>query len=120
MKFGEKGKQAAVTEMKQLHDRSCFKPLDLNKLTDKQRRQAMSSLFFITEKRDGKIKGRTVADGSKQRLWINKEELSSPTVAVESVVLSAIIDAKEQREVTVVDIPNAFIHTNNEKLKPHH
>jgi len=76
----------------------------------------MKSLFFITEKRDGRIKGRTVADGSKQRLWINNEEASSPTVAVESVILSAIIDAKEQREVAVVDIPNAFIQTNSEKV----
>jgi len=48
--YGEKGKQATVTEIKQLHDRSCFKPLDVNKLADKQRRQAMNSLFFITEK----------------------------------------------------------------------
>jgi len=80
----------------------------------------MNSLFFITEKGDGRIKGRTVTDGSKQRLWINSEEVSGPTVAVESVMLSAIIDAKEQREVAVVDIPNAFIQTNNEKLKSYH
>jgi len=80
----------------------------------------MNSLFFITEKRDGVIKERTVADGSKQRLSINKEEASSPTVAVESVTLSAIIDAKEERKITVVDIPNAFIQTNNGKLKSCH
>jgi len=79
----------------------------------------MNSLFFVTEKRDGRIKGRTVADGSKQRLWINKEGVSSPTVAVESARLSAIIDAKEQRKVAVMDILNAFIQTNNEKLKSH-
>jgi len=117
-KFGEKSKQAAVTEMKHLHDTSCLKPADVNKLTDKQRRQAMKSLFFITEKREGRIKGRTVADGSKQRLWINKKEVSSPAVAVESVTWPAIIDAKEQREVAVVDIPNAFIHeTDMMKVK---
>ena len=44
--------------------------------------------------------------------------MSSPTVAIKSVILSAIIDAKEGREVAVVDIPNAFIQTKNEKLKP--
>jgi len=83
-KFGEKSKQAAVTEMKQLHGRSCFKPVDVNKLTDKQRRQAVNSLFFVTEKRDGRIKGRTVADGSKQRPWTNEEEVAGPAVKVES------------------------------------
>jgi len=34
--------------------------------------------------------------------------------------LSAIVDAKEQREVAAVDIPNAFVQTDNEKLKSHH
>jgi hypothetical protein len=35
-------------------------------------------------------------------------------------MLLAVIDAKEGREVAVVDIPNAFIQTENEKLKDHH
>ena len=119
-KFGEKGRMAAIEEMRQLHDREVFKPIHPNNLSEKQRRNAMSSLIFITEKRDGRIKGRTVADGSKQRNWISKEEASSPTVALESVILSAIIDAKEEREVAIVDIPNAFVQTENEKLQPHH
>jgi hypothetical protein len=80
----------------------------------------MNALFFLQQKRDGRIKGRTVADGSKQRVWIDKNEVSSPTVATESVVLSSIIDAKEEREVAVVDIPNAFIQTKNVQLKSHH
>ena len=41
-------------------------------------------------------------------------------MAVESVTLSAIFDAKEQREVAMVDILNAFIQTANGKLKSHH
>ena len=35
-------------------------------------------------------------------------------------MLTAVIDAKEGREVAVVDIPNAFIKTQNQKLKPEH
>jgi len=50
-------------------------------------------------------------------LWVNKEEVCSPTMITESVVLSAIIDAKEEIEVTVVDTPHAYI---NKKLKSHH
>ena len=119
-KWGKEATKAAETEMRQLHDRFCWRPLHVKDLTSKQRRLAMNSLFFLTEKRDGRIKGRTVADGSKQRLWINKDEVSSPTVATESIILSAIIDAKEGREVAILDIPNAFIQTENEKLKPHH
>ena len=81
----------------------------------------MESLIFLTEKRDGRIKARTVADGSKQRLWMTKEEAASPTVDLKSLFLSAVLDAKEGREVAVIDIPNdAFTLTMNEKLKESH
>lgn len=119
-KFGDRGTQAAIAEMKQLHDRMCFHPIDINKLPPDARRKAMRSLIFLTEKRDGRIKARTCADGSTQRTWINKDEAGSPTVMMESIFLSATIDAKEGREVAVVDIPNAFILTPNEKLRDWH
>ncbi len=37
-----------------------------------------------------------------------------PTVALESVVVTAIIDSKEKQKVVTVDIPGAFLHSNNE------
>jgi hypothetical protein len=61
------------------------------------------------EKRDGSLKGRTVAGGNKQRDYISKEDASSPTIATEAVLLLCIIDAEEGRDVAVIDIPNAFI-----------
>ncbi len=67
--------------------------------------------MFLKQKRTGVIKGRTVAGGNKQRDFISKEEASSPTVATESVLLTCIIDAEEGRDVSVIDIPNAFIQT---------
>jgi hypothetical protein len=73
--------------------------------------------MFLKEKRDGKIKGRTVAGGNKQRDYISKEDASSPTVATESVLLSCIIDAEEERDVAVIDIPNAFVQTHVEEEK---
>ena len=36
---------------------------------------------FLVEKRDGKVKGRTCANGSTQRGYINKKDAVSPTVA---------------------------------------
>jgi hypothetical protein len=67
--------------------------------------------MFLKEKRSGKIKGRTVVGGNKQRDYISKEDATSPTVAMESVLLTCIIDAEEGRDVAIVDIPNAFIQT---------
>ena len=42
---------------------------------------------------------------------MTKEELSSPTVSTEAVLLTLIVDAREGRDIAVVDIPNAFIQT---------
>jgi hypothetical protein len=44
--------------------------------------------MFLKQKCDGKIKGRTVAGGNKQRNYIFEEDASSPTVATEAVLLS--------------------------------
>jgi hypothetical protein len=76
--------------------------------------------MLINEKCDGRTKGRAVTDGSSQRSWIGKEEASSPTVAHEVVVITAVIDVYEKRDVAIVDLPNAFIQTENEKLKDEH
>jgi hypothetical protein len=73
--------------------------------------------MFLKQKRDGNIKGRTVAGGNKQRDYISKEDASSPMVATESVFLSCIIDVEEEWDVTVVDIPNAFVQTRVENEK---
>jgi hypothetical protein len=66
---------------------------------------------FLKEKQDGSLKGRTVAGGNKQRDYISKEDASLPTVATEAMLLSCIIDAEEERDVTVIDVPNTFIQT---------
>jgi hypothetical protein len=70
--------------------------------------------MFLKQKRDGKIKGRTMTGCNKQRDYISKEDASSQTVATESVLLSCIIDAEEERDVAVVDILNAFVQTRVE------
>ena len=113
-KFGQKGKDSALVEMKQLHDRSVFCPRDPRQLTDQQRQRALESLIFITEKRDGRIKARACANGSKQRNWMSREDTSSPTVSLQSVFLTCAIEAYEERDVAVVDIPNAFVQTDHE------
>ena len=34
-----------------------------------------------------------------------------PTVSTESILLSIIVDAEENRDMVVIDIPNVFIQT---------
>jgi len=68
--------------------------------------------MFLKEKRDGTIKARGCADGRPQREYTRKEEVSSPTVSLEAMMLSCAIDTKEGRYVIVTDIPGAFLHVD--------
>ena len=115
--WGDRARVAAHNEMKQLHLRNTFRPKHWRELNAIQRQTVLESHMFLKEKRDEKIKGRTVAGGNKQRDFISKEDASSPTVATESVLLTCVIDAQEGRDVAVIDIPNAFIQTEIENEK---
>jgi hypothetical protein len=115
--WGHEALSAVKSEMQQLHFRDTFKPMHWKELSHLQRQLVLESHMFLKLKRDGNIKGRTVAGGNKQRDYISKEDASSPTVATESVLLTCIIDAEEGRDVAVIDIPNAFIQTRIEDEK---
>ena len=110
-KWGKEAEESVGKEMKQLHWRNSFKPLHYKSLTSGQRKQVLESHIFVEKKRDGVLKARTVAGGNKQRGYILKEDASSPTVSSEAVMLTCVIDAKEKREVAIVDVPNAFVQT---------
>ena len=115
--WGKPAREAAKNEMKQLHVRNTFKSLHWKQLNATQKKTVLESYMFLKEKKDGKIKGRTVAGGNKQRDFISKEEANFPTVSTEAVLLTCIIDAEEERDVAVIDIPHAFIHTKIEDEK---
>ena len=116
--FGEKGRIATGKELKQLHDRQCFEPMDISKLTSVEKRKAMEALMFLTEKRDKTVKGRMVYNGKPTREWLPKGKAASPTVSQEAVFLTAIVDAKEGRDVMTADTPNAFIQAMMPELGP--
>ena len=75
--------------------------------------------MFITQKRNGTIKARGCADGRKQRDWMNSDETSSSTVATQALLLSAMIDAYEGRDVATSDIPGAFLQTPDDSKETH-
>ena len=76
-----------------------------------QRQTFLESRMFPKEKRYGSIKGRAVDGGNKHNDYIFKEDASSPTVATDAVMLSCIIDAEEEMDFAVINIPNTFIQT---------
>ena len=114
-KFKDKGKEATMGEMKQLDDRNVYYPIKVDELTPKERKRAMESLLFVVEKRDSRVKARFCANGSTQREYMDRDETASPTVMTESIFITSVIDAKQNRDVMTCDIPNAFVQTEIEE-----
>ncbi len=117
--WGKAAEQAITITMKQLHWCNLYKPMHWHELTQAQKEHILESLIFVKEKQDGKIKARKVVGGNKQWDYITKEDVSSPTVSAEAVMLPCVIDALEDWDIAVINIPNAFIQTVV-KDKEHH
>jgi hypothetical protein len=115
--WGYQAFTAARSKMKQSHIRNTFKPKHWRELSQVHRQTVLESHMFLKQNRDGNIKGRTIACGNTQCDYISKEDASSPTIAMEAVLLSCIIDAEEGRDAAVVEIPNAFVQTRVENEK---
>ena len=48
--FGEKAEEAAVKELKQVHDIDTYTTIDPKTLSKEVKNKALSALFFLTEK----------------------------------------------------------------------
>jgi hypothetical protein len=71
MKFGEHGETAATTfEMHQLHKQVKLKPIQVDDMTQVERKRAMESLIFLVEEHTGRVKASTCANGSTERAYI--------------------------------------------------
>ena len=91
--------------------RDTFRPINSKTLSKSEYDKVLEYHLFLKQKRDHSIKGRMVAGGNKQRGHIDKTYATSPTAALESVLLTSTIDTKEGRDVAIIDIPNAFVTT---------
>ena len=58
-----------------------------------------------------------VYNGKPTREWLSREDSTSPTATMEAIMLCAIVDAFEGRDVMSADVPNAFIQANLPKTK---
>ena len=95
-KFGKRAEEAITKEFLQLHLMDTFQPILRQRPVRRREGGSLESFMFLKEKRDGKIKGRTCADGRKQRETSEKQDVTSPTVALESVLLTSTVDAYEE------------------------
>ena len=107
--FGNKAVTAITEEYEQLDKLNVFEPLQHENMTKEQKCNALNAIDLIKEKRCGKIKGRTVADGRKQRDLYSKAEVSSPTLSLEGFLSTLVVDAAEERHKAIADVAGAFL-----------
>ena len=91
-----------------------YEPQDASPLSRQDKRDALESLLFVTEKRMGALKVENEL-GNKQRAYEGYEKStgSSPMVTSRRLVLTAAIDAHEGQDVATVDIKTTFLHAEN-------
>jgi hypothetical protein len=110
-KSGKVALQSIFRELKQMVDKNVWRPVIYDDLSFSQRKSVIRSRMFIKHKSDGVVKARLVAGGHMQDKSIY-EDLSSPTVATQSVFMIAAIAQYEKRLVYTVDIEGAYLNAS--------
>ena len=111
-KHGQSAHDALTAEFAQLDYEGAYEPIRATDLAETQQTKVLPIINLIKGKRNGRLKGRLVADGCPQRALYMKDETSSPTATPESVLLTALIDAVEDRHVAVADITGAYLNAD--------
>ena len=105
-----------IKELKQLDEGAMpgnpvFIPLNPAELTYEERRQALEAVNRIKENRNGIIKRRTFANGSKKKIYLKEVKIvASPMASLEGILTTLVMDAYKGREVATFDIPGAYLH----------
>ena len=83
---------AMLNEYKQLHNLGVSGPQDATIMSFQEKYGALRAVNLNKEKRWGKIKGRTCAYEIRQRTYIPLEEATLPTIALETLFASLLIN----------------------------
>ena len=105
-----------IKETKQLEEvtmsgKKVVNAIDPDILSVEEKVKALNAVNLIKQKIDGTIKGRICADGSKQKRYLVKDEsVASPTISLESLFTTLVVDTYEENGIDTFDIPGAYLH----------
>jgi len=109
--YRAKAVAAMFKEYKQLEDfNKVLGRINPESLQHDQKRRALRAVNLIKLKHCGKMKGRTCADGSTQRKYVPREEASPPTLSFEALMGILLVNAYEERDTAIFDVPGAYLH----------
>ncbi|CAJ1945823.1 unnamed protein product [Cylindrotheca closterium] len=80
-------------------------------MTDLEKRRAQDAMMLLAEENTGEIEGRCVYKGDGTLEWLSPGDTSSPTAALEAIMITCVIDVYEGRDMMSLEISNAFIQT---------
>ena len=113
--FGERAVTAMMKELIQLdkgaiEGKPVIEAIEYGSLSKEVKHKALDAVNLIELKRDGRLKGRSCANGSKQRSYLTEyDSVASPTVSLEGFFTTLLIGAYEGREHISFDVPGAFL-----------
>ena len=113
--YGERAVTAMMKELVQLdkgaiEGKPVIEAIDYESISKDERNKALDAVNLIELKRDGRLKGRSCANGSKQRSYLTEyDSVASPTVSLEGFFTTLLIGAYEEREHISFDVPGAFL-----------
>jgi hypothetical protein len=118
-KYSKDARKAISAEMSQLLSKKVWKPLISKKQAKHSKHHNIlpSSMFlkekFLANGSFEKLKARLVAGGHRtdQSLY-TVDDLASPTVCLESVMMVLSISANESRDIEAIDFPGAYLNAN--------
>lgn len=114
-KFGHLEEESVMKEIQNLTVKNdCFGEVDFKSLTQEMKDKALPILMFMVMKRNGDLKTRGCVNGSVQKLYMNKEDVSSPTPDFYAFKYICAVIAREGRDVASVDLPGFFLQTKQD------
>ena len=95
-----------------------YMPIDAKTLSKEEENKALSVMFFLTGKQDGRIKGKKCAVGNKQRTFegYNKAGGTSPTVPTDDILITTTIYGHKEHDLALMDISGAFLREENDEI----
>ena len=91
--FDDRSEKSVIKELTQMHNIHTYDSVDPKKFAKKHKMDYLISLMLLIEKLNVNVKARAYADGSKQ-----------------GVMITSAIEAREERNVAIIDTPGAFLH----------
>ena len=109
--FGERAIAAVMKELIQLDQgpvpgKPVVTEINPDTIPEVEKKKVLDAVNLIELKRDGRVKARSCANRSKQRMYLKEyDTVASPTVSLGGIFTTLLIGAHEGRQITSFDVP---------------